>query len=231
MKKALLTLIAFVTISATNAQDQNYSGEFWLGTQFLTPMSDFKDKIDRDLGIGGNIGGLWNPSKRNNFFQVGGEFGLLYMGKDKKIVDELSIKTTNAVFLMHAIARFRIQTTSNIKPYIDIVGGSKLFSTTTKFNNDIIDTILEIENRDILGEQTNGAWSYGVGIGFSKVGINNIGYDVKLTYMKGSSATYIAPENFYQDTNGDFFYEHQEVNKTDMVSLSVSFIGLLNKDT
>ena len=49
--------------------------------------------------------------------------------------------------------------------------------------------------------------------------------------MKGASATYFAPENFYQDSNGDFYYEHQEVNKTDMVTLSVSFIGLLKKES
>jgi len=194
-------------------------------------MGYFREKIDRKLGYGGVIGGLWNPSKQKIFFQVGAEMGLLYFGKDKTEIDELSVKTTNIVFLIHAIARFRIQTTSIVKPYIDIVGGGKLFSTTTKFNNDIVDTILEIENKDILGEQTNGAWSYGTGIGFSKVGTNNIGIDVKPTYMKGASATYFAPENFYQDSNGDFYYEHQEVNKTDMVTLSVSFIGLLKKES
>ena len=229
MKEIILVCFAFISFS-TFAQNQNYSGELWIGTQFISSMGEFREKIDRKLGYGGVFGGLWNPSNKDNFFQVGAEMGLLYFGKDKKDIDDLSVKTTNSIFLIHAIARFRIQTTSKIKPYIDIVGGGKFFSTTTKFNNDIVDAILEIENQDILGEQTNGAWSYGTGIGFSKVGNNHIGLDVKLTYMKGASAKYIATENFHQDSNGDFFYKHQKVNKTDMVSLSVSFIGLLNKE-
>lgn len=230
MKKLITLLTLLFTINLVYAQNESEttSGEFWIGAQLITPMGSFKEKIERNLGYGGSLGGLWNPSKRNNFFQVGAEIGVLYFGKDKKTIDDINIKTTNTVILTHLIMRFRIQTTSNIRPYIDIIGGGKFFSTTTKYDNDFLDTLADIENQDIFGEQTNTAWSYGTGIGFSKINVDNVGLDIKLVYMRGSQTKYIAPENFFQDTNGDFFYENQDVNSTDMLSLSISFIGLLN---
>lgn len=224
MKK---TLVLFILLSATfHTKAQDYEvpgGEFWFGLQFAVPVGTFADKIDRNLGIGGNLGGVWNPSKASNFFQVGMDIGVNYMGKDKKDISGVPMKTTNTLITTHIVTRFRIQTDSYIKPYVDLMGGGKFMSTTTKYDNDLFDTVFDIEDESVFADQTNGVWSYGMGLGFS-FRQNKFGADFRMLYLASGPIEYISPENLRQDSNGDFYYEHTKISQSHMVfpQLSIS---------
>lgn len=227
MKKLnLLIILSFISFVSYSQDEDIKKGEFWLGAQFGVPVGSFADKIERKLGYGGNLGFVFNPSKKSNFFQFGADFSLLYMGKDKKDVDRIPMKTTNTLIMTHAIIRFRAQTESYFKPYVDLLVGGKWFYTETKYNNDIVATFLGIEDKSIFGEQVHGAFSYGAGIGFS-YRRKPLGVDFKVLYLKGGKIDYIAPENFYMDDDGFFYYVKESLPSTDMVfpqlSMSIDF--------
>ncbi|WP_420582652.1 outer membrane beta-barrel protein [Reichenbachiella sp.] len=226
MKNRVLLFLVFFSSHQLFAQETSGVpvGEFWLGLQFAVPVGTFADDIDRKLGYGGNLGGVWNPSKKSNFFQIGLDIGINYMGKDKTEIGGLPLKTTATLFTTHLVTRLRVQTDSHIKPYVDLLGGGKFFSTTTKYNNDLFDTLLDMEDKSVFADQTKGVWSYGAGLGFSFLK-QAFGADLRVLYLASGPMEYISPKNLRQDDFGDFYYEHQEISRTHMVfpQLSISF--------
>lgn len=226
MKKIISFVIALAFTNQLFAQSTSDVpvGEFWLGLQFAIPVGTFADEIERNLGYGGNLGGVWNPSKTSNFFQMGLDLGINYMGKDKREIGGLPLKTTSTLITTHLVTRLRVQTDSHIKPYVDLLGGGKFFSTTTKYDNTIFDTLLEIEDESIFADQSKGVWSYGAGLGFS-FRRQSFGADLRVLYLASGPIEYISPKNLKQDDFGDFYYDHQEISRTHMVfpQLSISF--------
>ncbi|MEO9805656.1 MAG: hypothetical protein ABJF04_20530 [Reichenbachiella sp.] len=226
MKQLNLVLLFLCYANCLIAQDdfEIPKGEFWIGLQFAVPVGTFADKIDRNLGYGGNLGGVWNPSKVSNFFQIGLDLGINYMGKDKQEIGGVPMKTTNTLITTHLVTRLRVQTESAIKPYVDLLGGGKFISTTTKYNNDLFDTLLEIEDKSVFADQTNGVWSYGMGLGFS-IRKQRFGADLRVLYLASGPIEYISPEHLKQDDEGAFYYESTKISRTHMVfpQLSVSF--------
>lgn len=226
MRRLLILLAVTISLNPIAAQDiQDVPvGEFWLGIKFAVPVGTFSDEIERNLGYGGNLGGVWNPSKTNNFFQVGLDLGINYMGKDKREIGGVPLKTTATLITTHLVTRLRVQTDAHIKPYVDLLGGGKFFSTTTKYNNDIFDTLLDIEDESVFADQTKGVWSYGAGLGFS-FRKQAFGADLRILYLASGPMEYISPKNLKQDDFGEFYYEHQEISRTHMVfpQLSISF--------
>ncbi|SMD36099.1 hypothetical protein SAMN04488029_2719 [Reichenbachiella faecimaris] len=220
----LIVIIAFSTHTSAQTSSEVPVGEFWLGLQFAVPVGTFADEIDRNLGYGGNLGGVWNPSKTSNFFQIGLDLGINYMGKDKREIGGLPLKTTATLITTHLVTRLRVQTDAPIKPYVDLLGGGKFFSTTTKYNNDLFDTLLDIEDESIFADQSKGVWSYGAGLGFS-FRRQSFGADLRVLYLASGPVEYISPKNLKQGDSGDFYYEHQEISRTHMVfpQLSISF--------
>ncbi|MEO9965404.1 MAG: outer membrane beta-barrel protein [Reichenbachiella sp.] len=226
MKRISIMILVLTMSCSLLAQDDQGppKGEFWIGLQFAIPVGTFAVKIERNLGYGGNLGGVWNPSKFSNFFQVGLDLGVNYMGKNKTEIAGIPMKTTNTLITTHLVTRFRVQTSSHVKPYVDLMGGGKFISTTTKYNNDLLDTILEIEDESVFADQTNGVWSYGIGIGFS-FRKKFFGADFRMLYLASGPLEYISPKNLKQDIEGNFFYEYTEISRTHMVfpQVSVSF--------
>ena len=226
MKKLILPIIISLSLTEGIAQDSADipTGEFWVGLQFAIPVGTFADEIERNLGYGGNLGGVWNPSKYSNFFQVGLDLGVNYMGKDKNEIDGLPLKTTSTLITTHLVTRLRVQTESHIKPYVDLLGGGKFLSTTTKYDNTVFHTLLDVEDESIFADQTKGVWSYGAGLGFS-FRKQAFGADLRVLYLASGPIEYISPKNLEQDDAGNFYYEHQEVSRTHMVfpQLSISF--------
>lgn len=230
MKNFFLSLLLIFSVYSSIAQEYDQSavspGEFWIGLQFAVPLGDLAEVASSPIGIGGNFGGLWNPSKKTNFFQFGADIGIDYMGKDKRDLGDIPIKTTNTLIMTHLMARFRIQTESWLKPYVDLLGGGKFMSTTTKYNNDIFDTLSEMEDETVFADQTNGAWSYGIGFGVS-VRKELFGADFRLLYLDGGKLDYISPANFVENSDGTFSYSSTRVNKSAVVlpqvSISVNF--------
>lgn len=220
-----LIFLCFLLISSFHMHGQGVSkGEFWIGLQFAVPVGIFADEVERNLGYGGNLGGVWNPSKASNFFQMGLDLGINYMGKDKRDFGSLPLKTTTTLVTTHFITRFRVQTESSVKPYVDLLGGGKFFSTTTKYNNDIFDTLNDMEDESIFADQSKSVWSYGAGLGFS-FRKHTFGADLRVLYLASGPVEYISPKNLKQDDVGDFYYEHQKISRTHMVfpQLSISF--------
>lgn len=223
MKYLILTCLLNIFVFQSHAQsDEVPKGQFWLGLQFAVPVGEFADQIERDFGYGGNFGGLWNPSKKNNFFQVGADIGINYMGKDKKDIDNIPMKTTSTLFTTHLVVRLTVQSDAPIKPYIDLLGGGKFFSLTTKYDNDLLATALDIEDKSIFGEQSFGVWSYGIGGGIS-MRRQNVGLDIRVLYLPSGEIDYISPENFKQDDQGNYYYESKPIKKTNMVFPQIGF--------
>lgn len=220
MNRLLSLAVILIVISAhSKAQDRLIDvprGEFWIGLQFAIPVGTFADKIDRNLGYGGNIGVLWNPSKVSNFFQIGADLGINYMGKDKQDVGGIPMKTTNTLITTHLLARFSVQTESFFKPYVDLLGGGKFFTTTTKYDNDLLDTVLDIEDQSVFADQTEGAWSYGLGIGFT-FRRKNFGADFRILYLAGGPIEYISPKNLREHPDGGYYYDQVDISNTHMV--------------
>jgi hypothetical protein len=223
MKNLFALSIILLSYSVSNAQTGAVpKGEFWLGAQFAIPVGELADKIDRNLGYGGNLGFVLNPSKSNNFFQIGADLGLEYMGKDKKEIGGIPMKTTSGLFTAHLVMRLRIQTESFIKPYVDILGGGKFIFVTTKYNNNVIATALDIEDNTIFGNQSASVWSYGLGGGIS-IRRETIGLDIRILYLAGGQVSFISPENFQQDDQGEIYYESVPIKRTDLIFPQVGF--------
>ena len=223
-KISIILVILFWHFNIQAQSDQSVPvGEFWIGLQFAVPVGTFANNIDRKLGYGGNLGGVWNPSKTTNFFQIGLDLGIDYMGKDKTEIGGLPLKTTSTLITTHLVTRLRVQTESTIKPYIDLLGGGKFFSLTTKYDNTIFHTLLDVEDESIFADQTKGVWSYGAGLGFS-FRKKSFGADLRMLYLASGPMEYISPNNLRQDEFGDFYYEHDKISRTHMVfpQLSVS---------
>ena len=91
-------------------------GEVGFGLQFALATGEFKEALSDNLGFGGNLYLLFNPSKKDNFFQLGFDLSILHYQKSKRDFGNLRIKTTNTGIFTHAVGRMRIQSSTSIKP-------------------------------------------------------------------------------------------------------------------
>ena len=222
---SILVSVNCLSLKAQNDAPKKFHGEFWVGIQFAVPVGEFAASIDRDLGFGGNIGGVWCPSKESNFFQFGFETGVNYMGKEKRQIEGVDLKTISTLWTFHLLARFTAPTKIKLVPYIDVLGGGKMFYTKTKYNNDLVDAIFKDEDLSVFAENNSSVWSYGVGVGFNfttgdilgSTDYPNVVFDCRVVYMVSGNMSYVSPDNVRKDPDGSYYYEVTEINKTDMI--------------
>lgn len=223
MRKIILFSLLIVSFQSASAQ----TGELWLSGKIGLATEKFAEDVGTPWGAGFDVGYVHSLSKNSNIFQLGGALGYLYMGKDKTNIVEIPVKTTNDLLLLHLVARLRPQSSGNIHPYVDIMLGGKIFSTTTKYDNSALETLLNVEDKTIFNEQVVGAWSYGSAIGFS--GRKSVvGFDFKLSYLKGTGSRYTSPRDFVVNDDGTYFYESTRVRNTDMVFVDFGFSVYFN---
>lgn len=161
------------------------------------------------------MGGLWNPSKNHNLFQIGLESGILFLDKDNKMLDGIPLKTVNTLFNLNAIIRFRVQTDSRIKPFVDITGGRKLIRTVSKYDNTFGDTLIDQEDNTVFNTISDGNWTYGTAFGTS-YSIADFNIELRFLYLAGGSLSYTDPKNIFMDNEGYFYYNSQTIRKTDI---------------
>ena len=228
---AFIVCASFVPAMAQNDPSKKIRGEVFGGLQFAIPVGEFAASIDRDLGFGGNLGFLWCPSKESNFFQFGIESGLNYMGKEKRQIEEVDLKTISTLWTFHLLARFTAPTEMKVIPYVDILGGGKMFYTKTKYNNDLLDALFDNEDLSVFAKDESSVWSYGAGIGFTFIPgdeVKNpaeptVGIDVRVVYMVSGSMSFVSPDNIRKDPGGSYYYEETVIAKTDMIFPQLGF--------
>ena len=90
----LKSILFFSTLTYSQSiTEPGTKSEFWLQFQMGFPSAEFKETIDR-VSYGGNLGTVISPSKKSNFFQIGGEISFLFLDKNKEEVNDIKIKTT-----------------------------------------------------------------------------------------------------------------------------------------
>lgn len=223
MKAILATVVLSCLFLPSNGQDNHEFaplGETWIGFQTSLPYGLFSRASDFGAGYGLNVGGLWNPSKRNNLIQIGLETGISFLNKDNKVLDNIPLKTVNTLFNLNAVVRFRVQTDSRIKPFVDITAGRKLIRTVSKYDNTLGDTFIDQEDNTIFNQISDGNWTYGTAFGTS-YSIADFNIELRFLYRAGGSLSYTNPKNIFIDSDGYFYYEPRSINKTDMLSLTI----------
>jgi hypothetical protein len=223
MKAILTTLILTCFFFSSNGQNNNGHvplGEAWIGFQTSFPQGQFSNGSGIRAGYGLNVGGLWNPSKQRNLFQIGLETGILFLDKDNKVLDNIPLKTVNTLFNLNAVLRLRVQTDSRIKPFVDITGGKKLIRTVSKYDNTFGDTFVDQEDNTVFNQRSDGNWTYGTAFGAS-YSVADFNIEMKFSYIAGGSLSYTDPKNIFMDSDGYFYYEPNTIRKTDMISLTI----------
>lgn len=203
-------------IEQANGKDQaiEFYGNFTVGAT----LGEFTDVLTQDVGFGANFGLLINTSKKNNYFQAGFDIGYLYMGKSKTQIDGTYLKTTADIIPLHLVFRIRPPSTRKVKPYLDLLGGTKIISARTKFDNTALASALGLEDSTIFASQEVAPLSYGIGIGATLKDINNfVNIDFGIRYLMGGSIDYISATEISKDVNGNYFYPNKSVGSTNML--------------
>jgi len=215
------------------AQEQGTSrffGEVWIGPQAAVPMGNFATNADFLFGKGGNCGFVFSPFRGSNIFQTGLEIGVYYLGKEKKTVNNVPIKSTSSLFSANLICRFITPGQTKFRAYVDIIGGSKTFIVKTKFDNNLLNAALNLVDSTSFSSKETTLLGYGAGFGIRfrpeswKQGSH---LDFRITYLASGSMEYVSPNGFTQSPSGSIFYEDYTVDRTDMIFPMITYVIMI----
>lgn len=203
-------------IFAQETDSTKRSGEFWVGAQAIIPIGLFAQQVDLSFGAGLNFGFTFSPIKEKDFFQVGMNCGIGYIGKD---VDSIR-KTNSNLYTFHLMTRLTLPSTHRILPYVDVLGGGNMFYLNTHRNNNLFDALLKSEDYTSLQSQSSGTWSYGLGVGFKLMSTksNATGMlDVRCIYLTSGRMNYYFPT-----------YRRTRVTNTSMLFPQIGYVYRFN---
>jgi hypothetical protein len=245
--KILYTLIAlFITvipISCTYAQTEDYeispsayhdTFHFNLTALVGIPSKEFKEAVRNDfgdIGVGFATSILLNPfgKKKPSPILMGIDFSYLTYGVDK--IDQSSsnppLKTTFNVYNISAAFRFLPKQSGGFAPFVDGMIGSRIFNTRTKINKDILDTVINDDQPEVINTTNDAGLCYTLGVGFfnRKSDRDELkgSFTFRILYTWGDDAEYIIRDSIQLDANNFVTYETART-RTDMFLIQLGFM-------
>jgi len=234
-KRTVIFLLSLISFYGTGfAQPVNgtsrFFGEVWIGPQAAVPVGTFATNADFLFGKGGNCGFVFSPFRGSNIFQTGLEIGLYYMGKEKKIISNVPIKSTSSLFTANLICRFITPGQTKFRAYVDITGGTKIFTVKTKYDNNLFNAALNLVDSTVFSSRETTLWGYGAAFGIRyrpdswKPGSH---IDFRVTYLASGGMEYVSPNGFTQSPSGSISYKDISYNRTDMVFPMISYVIMI----
>lgn len=227
MKKYLLLLFLSACTLAAQAQE---TAMFSFAPAMAIPSEEFKKAVDNPneglgVGLGSNI--LFNPKGKKGYSPVffGADFTYLTFGRDKQpsTTNAPPYKTTFNYYAINGIARlFLTDKEYGFTPFVDGMLGLKIYNTRTKIDKDLLDTVLNDDQPEVIHTTNDTGLGYGVGIGFYKRKIKDEGegkasFTLRAMYLWGDKIRYVVRGSVQID-NGAVTYETKYSN-TNMVML------------
>jgi hypothetical protein len=246
MHKTLLYIIPIITTFTSWAQSDSIYDispyavhdkiNFHINAVVAVPLNELREAIKNkfgNVGVGFSTGILANPfgKKKPSPIFVGGDFSYLTYGVDKidQTVNNPPLKSTFNVYNIHAAGRMLITQDKVFVPYIDGLIGARIFNTRTKIDKDLLDTILNDDQPEVLNTTNDTGLSYGLGLGFytrrpkNSTEENQVSFTLRILYTWGSEARYVVRDSI--EINQDGLIEYQtEQTKTDMLSIQLGIM-------
>ncbi|MDM7926330.1 MAG: outer membrane beta-barrel protein [bacterium] len=235
MKKWILLFLAFsVTASA---QPQFQAGG---GFSLAYPQKDFKENVD-NIGIGGT--GHFAYRMGQSPFLVGFAAGFWIYGSETYETPLISsvpvwvdVTTTNSIMAFDLFLRVQPQS-GPVRPYVDLLGGFNLLSTSTSIEDQGWDDDDDIASSNNFNDAAWG-WGFGGGLMFRvyngvargrQDGLDAVYVDLGVRSMRGGEAEYLKEGSIEALDNGRFKYDVKR-SETDMVTwhLGVNFDFTVN---
>jgi hypothetical protein len=235
-------LITVTTVNSTYAQTEDYeisssayhdTFHFNLTGMVGIPSKELKEAVQNnfgDIGVGFATSVLLSPfgKKKPSPILMGIDFSYLTYGVDK--IDESSfnppLKTTFNVYNISAAFRFLPKQSEGFAPFVDGMVGSRIFNTRTKIDKDVLDTIVNDDQPEVINTSNDAGLCYTLGIGFFNRKSNRDqlkgSFTMRILYTWGDDAEYIIRDSIKLDSNNFVTYETGRT-RTDMFLIQLGF--------
>lgn len=191
---------------------------------------EFKDFYPKP-GMGGLGISILFPLSKNNPVDLGVDLGYYFMSTSRETFEyytpgigdyDVESRVSGGMFTMHAVARIYPFKKSSfpIQPYIEGLGGFRVFSANQRLETYIYQTdeILPVEK----DYNYYGAWSYGFGGGLKvMLSKNELLYlNTKVTQLYGTSTKNMDPTTVELYDDGTYSYSEFE-SRTDVLRFAI----------
>jgi hypothetical protein len=185
------------------------AGHVTLFVDIAIPSASFRQAVDNPIGgtgvgLGGEI--LVNPFlyQRHSPVLAGLGFHYLTFGRDKQEGNQTNppYKTSFNYYGIHGA--FRILPTGQrlgLAPFIDLQTGIRVYNSRTKVDKNLLHTVFDDDEAEVVHTTNDAAFSYGLGVGFyyrkaprtDSFGEvrNNVPFTLRLMYLWGDQGTYV----------------------------------------
>lgn len=227
-----IILACFLVIpSPSKAQGIFHGGMY--GTMGM-PTAEMKRSIFGEKnfpGLGGGFNVLVNPKGRGLFSPVhlGAEFNYIYLGKEKIDASPTypPLKTNyNFVTVGPIIRYFPFEKEEGFTPFFDGGFGWKILSTSTQFDDTLLETIINGEEAVQLMSTKFGGIGLNLGVGFFNRQLpkegepNTASFYMKILYQYGDTINFVERGSIKVDNLGNFSYQTGRT-KTSMIILQI----------
>ena len=244
MNKLLIILFSFFIVLNLSAQNEKvHKRDFSEPARWMAgikgsvgiPYGEFWDKLGREgYGIGGEVhyrikkdlpiymglslSGFFFDAQTQDYYQNIDGFSVLFRER-----------TRTNIFMGHLQVRIKPDINFFIEPYLDgLFGFKNLYNRTTVED-------LEIEEIDIINNSGDWAYSLGGAVGihfpFLKDGASRGYFDLRLVYLKGTSADYLVrKENGNQSYTNPIDAFERKNSATDMLIPQIGFTFLIGEN-
>lgn len=182
-------------------------------------------------GLGGGANVLVNPNGRGRFSPVhlGVEFNYIYLGKEKIDASPVypPLKTNyNFVTVGPVVRYFPFEKEEGFTPFFDGGFGWKILSTTTQFDDTLLDTIINGEEAVQLMSTKFGGMGLNLGMGFFNRQLpkegepNSASFYMKILYQYGDTINFVKRGTIKVDHFGNFSYQTGRT-KTSIIVLQI----------
>ena len=246
LKKLFLFITLLTTLTSFNsiyAQTENYeisssayhdTFHFNLTGVVGIPSKELKEAVQNDfgnVGIGFATSILLNPfgKKKPSPILMGIDFSYLTYGVDKIEATTYTppLKTTFNVYNISGAFRFLPKQSPGFAPFIDGMIGSRIFNTRTKIDKNIVDTILNEDQPEVINTTNDAGLCYTVGVGFfnrksRKDNDLKGSFTLRFLYTWGDDTEYILRDSIKLDSSNFVTYETGHA-RTDMFLIQFGF--------
>jgi hypothetical protein len=232
MIRRLIPIVIFLQALKTYAQPEK--SMFSFSAIVAVPTAEFNDAVNNEsngMGVGFNTNLLFNPKSKNAYSPVffGGDFSYISFGRDKQPASGNlpAYKTTFNYYSINGIARlFLTDKTEGFTPFVDGMLGMKIYNTRTKIDKDLLNTVLNDDQPEVIHTTNDTGLDYGVGVGFYKRKFREAGegkgsLTLRVAYLWGDKIQYVKRGSLKVDA-GTIDYETSYAN-TSMFLIQLGF--------
>lgn len=207
----IISLLFIDQIQSQNVRNPNRehdnNGHFSPNLNLAIPRGEFKDLAPRGAFFG--VGGGFYSQVGQLPIDLGGSFHYFWMGRERESFEmndpvfgryDVDSRVSSSMMPIHMHARISFLRTLNdfFFPYVEVMGGFRIFNTRSVIE-------VDIPNEDNPEPETDNniglTWSYGYGGGASFKLNTNVLLDARVVRMPGGRARYLDPESVRFNSN------------------------------